>query len=209
MSTKVKICGITNVDDAVFSAECGADALGFIFYEKSARNIDTLTARGIIKRLPPLVTTVGVFVGEDTATVKEVVEDTGIGVVQLHGGESVDYLIELERLLPNTKFIKVFRVGEGRALEGAEEFDVSAFLLDTYAPDAHGGTGKVFDWNIAREAKRLGRIILSGGLNPDNAAEAVRSVNPYAVDVSSGVEAGPGIKDHDKVKNFIDRIKKI
>lgn len=209
MSTKVKICGITNVDDAVFSAECGADALGFIFYEKSARNIDTLTARGIIKRLPPLLTTVGVFVGENISTVKEVVEDTGIDVVQLHGGESVEYLIELERLLPNTKFIKVLRIGEGRGLEGAEEFDVSAFLLDTFAKDLRGGTGKVFDWEIAREAARLGRIILSGGLNPENVIEAVKSVNPYAVDVSSGVEAEPGIKDHDKVENFIDRIKKI
>lgn len=200
---KVKICGITNIDDAIAAINFGADALGFVFYEKSPRCITYRKATEIIKQLPPFVTKVGVFVNEDPEKIEKIVKDTGIDVIQLHGEENPE-MCNLSRLI-----IKAIRVKSLESLEPLINFKdlVSAFLLDTYTSGLYGGTGKIFNWDIAIEAKQFGNIILSGGLTPDNISEAVNYVKPYGVDVSSGVEAYKGKKDHNKLKLFIERAK--
>lgn len=202
MPVRVKICGITNLEDAEAAVAFGADALGFIFYKKSPRYIDPLRAAAIIRALPPFVIKVGVFVDEALEEVSRVREDASIDRVQLHGDETPGYCAEA-----SPGVIKAFRI-HGRAdIEKLALYDVSAFLLDTYVDGVPGGTGETFNWEIAVEASALRRIILSGGLTPENVAGAVRMVRPYAVDVSSGVEAGPGKKDLEKMKKFIDEAK--
>lgn len=201
---KVKICGITNYGDAAAAVDAGADALGFVFVRESPRFIKPPEAAGIIRKLPPFVATVGVFVNEPPNEIERTASAAGLTAVQLHGEEPALACSELK-----LRVVKAFRV---RSLSSLESFDqyrdvVSAFLLDTYSEGAYGGTGKIFDWDIALEAKRYGRIILAGGLNPDNVADAVRHVRPFAVDVSSGVEASRGKKDHALVKLFIERAK--
>lgn len=198
---RVKICGITNVEDALAAVDYGADALGFIFYEKSPRYVAPEKAREIIATLPSLVSTVGVFVNEDPPRMKEIMSYAGISILQLHGDEPPGICAEWPRV------IKCLRVGDFVDLKLLETFHVSAFLLDTYSPRQFGGTGQVFNWDIAVEAKRFGRIILSGGLTPDNIGNAVRRVKPYAVDVSSGVEQEKGKKDLKKMKAFIEKAK--
>jgi phosphoribosylanthranilate isomerase len=198
---KVKICGITSPEDALFAAEAGADALGFVFYEGSPRHVFPETVMEIISALPPFVTTVGVFVNAPPAEIREVLALTGLDVVQLHGDEPP----EEASLFP--RVIKAFRVRDVTVLEEIRRFRASAYLLDTYDPDVPGGTGKSFNWEIAREAARFGPVILAGGLTPGNVAEAVRTARPYAVDVSSGVEAEKGKKDPEKVRLFIERAK--
>jgi phosphoribosylanthranilate isomerase len=201
---RIKICGITNVEDAFAAIECGADALGFVFYSKSPRYVKPETARSIISSLPPLVTTVGVFVDEDMVNLENIVSYTCLDIVQLHGSESPDYL-NLSR-----KTIKALRVKDLADLELLNQYKAAAaFLLDTYSPESIGGTGYVFNWEIAVEAKKLGRIILAGGLTPDNIEEAVKLVQPYAVDVASGVEGSEkGKKDHKKLRSFIEKARK-
>lgn len=201
---KVKICGITNLEDALISIEYGADALGFIFYERSSRYITPENVQEIIKELPPFVTTVGVFVNEAIGTIREIKRTTAIDAVQLHGDETP----ETCEVLGN-KVIKVFRVSRGEVPSPLQlaKYCVSAYLLDTHREGLPGGTGEVFDWDAAIEAKKYGRVILAGGLTPDNVSEAVKKVRPYAVDVASGVEERPGKKDHKKVKEFIERAK--
>jgi phosphoribosylanthranilate isomerase len=199
---KVKICGITNTEDALKAVEYGADALGFVFHKKSPRHIMPEDASVIVRALPPFVTSVGVFVNVEPGEVDEIMERTGLDVAQLHGSE----LPEACRI--QKRVIKAIRVRRVKSLERMEDYEgVSAFLLDTYSPTAPGGTGKTFNWDIAAEAKRYGRIILAGGLTPDNVAEAVRHVRPYGVDVSSGVERAKGLKDHRKLRLFIKRAK--
>lgn len=201
---KVKICGITNLEDALVAVEYGADALGFIFYEKSSRCITPENVQEIIKELPPFVTTVGVFVNEAIGNISEIKRTTAIDAVQLHGDETP----ETCEVLGN-KVIKVFRVGGQQSAVSSQlaKYHVSAYLLDTHREGVLGGTGETFDWDIAIEAKKHGRIILAGGLTPDNVAEAVKKVRPFAVDVASGVEERPGKKDLKKVKEFIERAK--
>lgn len=208
---KVKICGITNLEDALAAAEYGADALGFIFYEKSSRYITPADAIPIIKKLPPFITTVGVFVNEPVDKVKQVKGLTGIDIIQLHGDETPEMCGAI-----GNKVIKAFRIGgkgqgarDKAILEAIAHYPASAYLLDTHREGLPGGTGETFDWNLAVKAKRYGRIILAGGLTPDNVAEAVKKVRPFAVDVSSGVEKRPGKKDLNKVKKFIERAKNI
>jgi phosphoribosylanthranilate isomerase len=199
---RIKICGITNVDDAQASVGFGADAIGFVFYDKSPRAVSPGTAKNIIAALPPFVSAVGVFVDETIERIREIITFTGINIVQLHGSESPDFCAGL-----SGRFIKAIRVKDMDDLQMLQQYhDASAFLLDTYSPESYGGTGRAFNWDIAVEAKKFGRIILAGGLNPDNIEEAVRTVRPYAVDVSSGVE-GPekGKKDHGKLRLFIGR----
>lgn len=201
---RIKICGITNTEDAFAAIACGADALGFVFYSKSPRSVKPETARSIISSLPPLVTTVGVFVDEDKETLEKIVSYTGLDIIQLHGSESPEYF-SLSR-----KTIKAIRVKDLADLKQLNEYRAAtAFLLDTYSPESIGGTGHIFNWEIAVEAKKLGRVILAGGLTPDNIEDAVKLVQPYAVDVASGVEGSiKGKKDHKKLKLFIERARK-
>lgn len=198
---RIKICGITNAGDASAAVEYGADALGFVFYPKSPRSVAPETARSIIQSLPPFITTVGVFVNETVETINHIKAETGIDMVQLHGDESPEFC----RQWPHV--IKAFRVAAMSDLEAFKNYTASAFLLDTYSPAKYGGTGQVFNWEIAVEAKRYGSIILAGGLTADNIAKAVSKVRPYAVDVSSGVEREKGKKDLVKLRLFIERAK--
>ena len=198
---KIKICGITNLDDALAAADAGADALGFVFFKKSPRYVTPEKAAAIISKLPVFITTIGVFADERPEEILKNIEETGIDVLQFHGKEPPESC-----LLPR-RVIKGIRVKSLESLEPLSLYKdiVSAFLLDTYAPDMLGGTGQVFNWDIAIEAKKYGQIILAGGLTPENISEAIRRVNPYAVDVSSGVEIEKGKKDHQKMKSFIER----
>lgn len=200
----VKICGITNPEDALHAVRSKADAVGFIFYERSDRYVTPQGAAEIVKQLPEFVSKVGVFVEADPKYVHEVVSKVNLSAVQLYGNEGADDLIGYERSV-----IKVFRVRPGFDVEVMRNYVVDAFLLDAYVEAKYGGTGKKFDWNVAVKAKEYGKIILSGGLNPENIEEAVRFVQPYGVDVSSGVEKEPGIKDPVKVREFIMRAKSI
>jgi phosphoribosylanthranilate isomerase len=197
---RIKICGITNSGDALLAAELGAHALGFIFYPKSPRYVTPDQARHIIGQLPPLVATVGVFVDEDAATVREIASLAGLDWIQLHGGESPEYCRSLGR-----RVIKSFRVKGKEIYAQLTKYEgvAQAFLLDTYKPGTPGGTGETFDWQVARQANTCRPIILAGGLTPDNVAEAIRVAQPAAVDVASGVEAALGRKDPERLRAFI------
>jgi phosphoribosylanthranilate isomerase len=197
---KIKICGITNMEDALLAAELGADALGFIFVKTSPRHIRPSAARKIIQELPLFVVPVGVVADEEHDEILELIEETGICCVQLHGNESPKQLAKFP-----VPVYKSFRVDKEFNLETLQRYKGSAYLLDTYVEDTLGGTGKTFDWDIAVKAKAYGRIILAGGLTPENIAEALKKVQPYAVDVNSGVESAPGQKD----KNKLERLFKI
>lgn len=198
----VKICGITNLEDAQHAVRCKADAIGFNFYEGSERYITPANASDITARLPDFISKVGVFVLADAKYIQEVSTRVKLSAVQLTGNEGADDLIGYE-----TSVIKVFRIKPDFDVEVMRNYVVDAFLLDTHTEKGFGGTGKTFDWNIAVRAKEFGKIILSGGLNPDNIEDAVRFVQPYGVDVSSGVEIHPGKKDPAKVRDFIARAK--
>ena len=199
---RVKICGITNAADALTAVEAGADALGFVFYEESPRSVTPETAADIIRGLPPFVSTVGLFVNADIGFVNAVSEKCRLDRVQLHGDESPDFCRRVERPV-----VKVIRIRGEESLLVMKDYHVSAFLLDAYSPRAYGGTGLTFNWELARNAKKFGPMILAGGLTAANVREGVVQVQPYAVDVSSGVEASPGRKDPAKVKEFIKRAK--
>lgn len=199
---RVKICGITNIEDAMAAVSAGADALGFIFYPKSPRYITPEDAGEITSKLPPFVVPVGVFVDEPEDMVVEHAIVAGVPVVQLHGDESPDSCTSLTAF--GLRVIKAARVRSMEDIEALRRYDADAYLLDAYLPDCPGGTGVTCDWAIALEAKTvLDPVILAGGLTPDNVSRAISTVRPYAVDVSSGVESGPGRKDHDKIRAFI------
>lgn len=201
--TRVKICGITRVEDALTAVEAGADALGFVFYRESPRHIFPEEASRIIEQLPPFVQTVGLFVNETEAEVNRTAELCRLDIVQLHGDESPEYCTHIRRRL-----IKAFRIRTMTCLEPVSEYKVAGMLLDTFSPSIYGGTGTAFNWEIAAEAVKLhNRIILAGGLTPQNVAKAIHQVRPMGVDVSSGVETGPGKKDHEKVREFIRNAK--
>jgi phosphoribosylanthranilate isomerase len=200
MPTRVKICGITNWNDARLSVDLGASALGFNFYPSSPRAISPADAWSIIRRLPPFIEAVGVFVNWAPQAVDALARALCLGSVQLHGGEEAGDLVELVR---NHCVIKAVSVGSGFRLEGLSRFGLAdALLLDGFAPGMHGGTGRTVDWKLARAARRYGRIILAGGLTPENVAEAIRVAEPFAVDVASGVEKGPGRKDPARLRAF-------
>lgn len=201
MKVKVKICGITNLEDALAAANYGADALGFVFYKGSPRYISPEAAREIIRQLPPLITTVGVFVDETPERIEEILRHVPIDVAQLHGHEPPELCILSRRV------IKAIRVKELSDLEPLKKYRVSAYLLDTYTPESLGGTGQIFNWDIAVAAKEFGKVILAGGLNPENIERAIRWVRPYGVDVSSGVEEEKGKKDLKRMRLFIERAK--
>ena len=198
---KVKICGITSREDAYTSVTAGADALGFVFYDKSPRHVAPDQAAEIIRSLPPFVQTVGLFVNQEAAVVNAIADRCGLDIIQLHGEETPAYCGDVRR-----RVIKAVRVKDITSLDALTLYQVSGYLLDAWSPAAHGGTGKTFNWDIAAEAVKLGhRIILAGGLTPATVAEAVLKVDPYGVDVSSGVESAPGVKDAVKVMQFVEQ----
>jgi phosphoribosylanthranilate isomerase len=202
---KVKICGITNLKDARQALESGASFIGFNFYKRSPRYITPSAARWILQHLPKKIKSVGVFVNESEERMLAVARRTGLDYLQLHGEESPDTIARLKRTLPVIKAIRVrdsFSTGQLIPYKRA-----SAFLLDGFDRRRHGGSGKTFRWDIARRAKRAGRIFLAGGLTPDNIGAAIRSAKPYAVDVCSGVEAKPGKKDPALVKDFMRAVR--
>lgn len=198
---RIKICGITNLQDAIAAVEYGADAIGFVFYNKSPRAVTPGVAKEIISQLPPFLPTVGVFVDEKPSEIENVINYVGLNIIQLHGSETP------EECNLSRKVIKAIRVKDLTDLEPLIKYrGVSAFLLDTYSPYIAGGTGQTFNWDIAIEAKKFGRIILAGGLTPENVEEAIKWVQPYGVDVAGGVEGTEkGIKDHKKLRLFIER----
>jgi phosphoribosylanthranilate isomerase len=199
---KVKICGITNAEDAAAAVDAGADALGFVLYRQSPRYVDPAAVRAIVAALPPFILTVGVFVNEEAGVVRKVMDECGLGLAQLHGDETASYCEALGR--PAVKALRLKDRGTFLALaEFHGRANVRGFLLDVFCDQAYGGTGRTVDWTLAAEAACSAPILLAGGLTPANVAEAIRAVKPYGVDVSSGVEARPGKKDLDKVKAFI------
>jgi len=189
------------MEDALAAVDYGADALGFVFFPGSPRYVSPETAREITSFLQPFVTTVGVFVNEDEQRIKDIMTFSGIDVLQLHGDETPEMCGVWHRV------VRALRVKDLIDLKPLASCRVSAFLLDTYSSEQFGGTGQIFNWDIAIEAKRFGNIILSGGLNPDNVEKAIKWVKPYGVDVSSGVEAEKGKKDLKKMRLFIERAK--
>jgi phosphoribosylanthranilate isomerase len=200
---KVKICGITNYDDAVMAVKLGADALGFIF-ASSPRKISPEKARDIIRKLPPFIKSVGVFINEDPNKINEMIKYCGIDDVQLHGDESPELC---KKYMPRT--IKALRVKDESILKQVPLFmgKVKAFLLDTYSEKKAGGTGKIFDWDIALKIRDYDiPVILAGGLTPSNIEEAIQRVNPYAVDVNSGIEESPGKKSPALMKELFEKI---
>jgi phosphoribosylanthranilate isomerase len=202
--TRVKMCGTRRLEDAVAAVLYGVDALGFIFYGKSPRCISIDAAAGIIQKIPLFVDRVGVFVN---ASIPEVVSTAGVGLssVQLHGSESAEYCRQIRHKLPSHSIIKAFRVGEESRAEDFTPYNdcVDAFLLDTYIQGARGGTGQAFDWSIIERLQLQRSIILAGGLTPENVVGAIAKVHPFAVDINSGVESQPGVKDHARLKELL------
>ena len=203
---RVKVCGITNLADAQAAVEAGSDALGFNFWSGSSRYIDPNEAAKIIAKLPTEVTPVGVFLNEETVRIQELVARTAVRVAQLHGEETP---AAVHRLVGGgLAVLKAIRVGSGFLPEQLAPYtDATAFLLDTEVHGEHGGTGKSFDWKLANRANQYGPIVLAGGLSPENVEEAVRQAQPSGVDVCSGVERHPGVKDHARLREFVERAK--
>jgi phosphoribosylanthranilate isomerase len=201
---RVKICGITNVEDALLACELGADAIGLNFYEKSPRCISPFTASKIIQKLPPFVAAVGIFVNWQAAPVTSLTKALGLAAAQLHGDEPPKLVIEIAK---KVSVIKAFPAGKGSPLpQFAKYRGAAAFLLDAPHSGQYGGTGHTADWSLASTAAKSHRILLAGGLTPENVAEAILAVHPYAVDVTSGVESKPGKKDPAKLRAFFDEI---
>lgn len=202
MRTRVKICGITNIDDALLAVDAGCDALGFVFYAKSPRAVTPEQAADIISKLPAFVTSVALFVNESAEVVKQAIATTAIDLLQFHGDESAEFCSRFSR-----PYIKALRMKPELDLTAQFETYASSqgILLDAYTPGIPGGTGEMFDWSrIPTELAT--KIILAGGLSAENVAEAIAQVSPYAVDVSGGVEASKGIKDSNKMTDFMNEV---
>jgi len=200
--TQIKICGITNIEDASFISECGADAVGFIFHPPSPRYVTPETVKKIIQRLPDGITTIGVFVNYDALEVKETVAFCGLDMVQLHGAESPAFCSQF----PRSQVIKACALQTEDDLARLSEYPVKAILVDAYDPVRHGGTGGKSDWALAAKVKEQHPLILAGGLSLANVGEAIERCSPHAVDINSGVETSPGRKDHQKIKEIIDLV---
>lgn len=197
---RVKVCGITNSEDALKAVYYGAWALGFVFTKKSPRYISPSRARKIIEQLPPFVTPVGVFVDQSERAVRDICKFTRISTVQFHGEEKAVYC----KRFTDFKVIKAFRIGNYFPIDVIEKYKVDAYLFDTYEKGVAGGTGKVFNWDILKEHKIEKPVILSGGLNAENVREALEATKPFAIDVSSGVEKAPGIKNPRLIRGFFE-----
>jgi len=199
MAVKLKVCGVTSLEDARAAIDCGAEYLGFNFYTKSPRYIAPASARAIIEQLPDDIISVGVFVNESRPEdVVEVLRVSGAGMAQLHGDESPDYCagVGAERV------IKALRISEDFDARRVLDYPAAAILLDAFDAKLYGGTGRTANWAIAREAARLTRVFLAGGLSPENIVDAIRAVEPFAVDVNSGVESAPGRKDASRLRRL-------
>lgn len=205
MKTRVKICGVTNVADALAAAGAGADMIGLNFYEKSPRHLTLAQAVEISRVLPPFVLKVGVFVNPQEALVTRAIGECNLSLLQFHGDEPSEFCTQF-----NLMSMKAIRVRDAESMNELAKYQTDAFLLDAHSKNGLGGTGEKFNWDLAIEAQKFGKpIFLAGGLTPENVAEAVRKVRPFAVDVSSGVESAPGKKDHAKVKAFIAAAKSV
>ena len=200
--TFIKICGITNVDDARAAVAAGADALGFNFYNLSPRYIAPPAAREIVEQLPSSILTVGVFVNEDSPDfVKKIASEAGVTAFQLHGDESPAYCRELS----DRYVIKTLTVSGDFDIQTIQDYDVNAIMLDTRDNNLRGGTGRVFDWSVAIEVNKVvPKLFLAGGLSPENIGEAIELVRPYAVDACSALEDRPGIKNHERMRAFVE-----
>lgn len=212
--TWIKICGITNLEDALTAVDAGADALGFVFYDKSPRNITPAHVQAITGRLNPSVEKVGLFVNQDEDKICAVAEQAGLSAVQMHGDNEDPHVADLVAERGKLKVFAAIAMNgpnpAGWAMTWRSDV-ISAFLLDSGGPSMNGGTGKTFDWRASTTAvnviKRLGNVVLAGGLTPENVCEGIRTTHPWGVDVSSGVEAKPGKKDPDKVRAFIKAVR--
>jgi phosphoribosylanthranilate isomerase len=205
--TKVKICGITNLEDALLSAKLGADALGFNFYEKSPRYIQPENAREIIEKLPLEILKVGVFVNESLEKITEIAEIAKLDAIQLHGEETPEFVRELKEK-NNLEIIKAFRVSPEFKPETVLQYEADAILLDAFSVKDYGGTGETFDWEIAKKVQEMfPQMYLAGGISTDNATQAIREIQPFAVDACSRLEEEKGKKDRQKLKDFIFAVK--
>jgi len=206
MPPKIKICGITNQDDAETAVHEGADALGFVFYAQSPRYVEPAVAKQIIRSLPPFVLPVGVFVNQDLDSVRRLFDDCGLALAQLHGDESPDFCESLKRPV-----LRALRLQSRSSFLALAEFKgrmgVRGFVVDAFSDTVYGGTGHTTDWSLAGEVAKAVPILLAGGLTPENVQEAIRQVQPYGVDVSSGVEQSPGRKDSAKMRAFIQSVR--
>lgn len=203
---KLKVCGITSLEDARAAIDCGAEFLGFNFYRKSPRYISPEDARTIIEQLPSGVITVGIFVNEaQPQDVLEILKVSGVQLAQLHGDEDAAYCLEVGA----ERVIKALRVGEDFDVRQVLAYPAWAILLDAFDKNLYGGTGKTANWEVAREAAKLTRLFLAGGLSPENIAEAIQAVEAFAVDVNSGVESAPGIKAVNKLKKLKEEMERI
>jgi phosphoribosylanthranilate isomerase len=207
---RTKFCGITSLDDAKKAVLTGVDALGFVFFKESPRYITPEDTGNIIKNIPPFIAAVGVFVNDDLGFIEECVERCGLNAVQLHGDEDVKYCARFKALkFRAVKLIKAVRVKDRESLSSIEECPADAILLDAYSSSVYGGTGKGFDRTLALLAKEYGRrLIISGGLDPDNVYDVIKEITPYAVDCSSGIESSPGKKNVELMEEFIKEVRR-
>jgi phosphoribosylanthranilate isomerase len=199
----IKICGITSAEDARVASAAGASAIGLMFYEKSARAVTVEQAAEIVAGLDPFTARVGVFVNPPEELVWRAIHAAGLTILQFHGEEPPEFCQRFGLMT-----MKAFRVKDAASLDALPHYPTDAWLLDAYSASAHGGTGERFNWDLALQAKGLGRpIVLAGGLTPENVGTAIRQVRPFGVDVSSGVESAPGRKDAEKVRRFVAEAK--
>ncbi len=201
--TEIKVCGMTNREDALFAASCGVGALGFIFYEKTPRAVTPEKAKEIIAALPGEVVKIGVFVNHVYDEIERIRKFCNLDMIQLHGDESPEFC----RRFPSSMVIRALSPRTEDDLRLIDDYPGTPILMDAYAPGLRGGTGRTADWNLARVVMKTHSLILAGGLNPDNILEALASVSPDAVDINSGVETAPGKKDHKKIRAIIDLIR--
>ena len=208
MAYRTKICGITNVEDALAAVAAGANALGFLLYRRSPRYVDPMKVQQIVAQLPPFVLPVGVFVNEEIKIVRDLMDTCGLALAQLHGEETAAYCRELGRPV-----LKALRLKDRSTFLALAEFQgragVRGFVLDAFSDEAYGGTGQAVDWSLAKEVAQAATVVLAGGLTAENVGQALRAVQPYGVDVSSGVEVAPGKKDHEKVRAFLRAVRSV
>ncbi|MCF8057125.1 MAG: phosphoribosylanthranilate isomerase [Desulfocapsa sp.] len=207
--TRIKMCGITREKDIEAGIAAGLDAMGFIFYEKSPRNVEPDFVRSVVAKMPPFIDCVGVFVDRDRQELEEIIEYCGLSHAQLHGKENPKYCERVERFVSPCQVIKAFRIdGESKSSDFTPyDNTVHGYLLDTYVKGSAGGTGETFDWKIIEKLDLRRPMILAGGLSPENVMEGIQSVAPFGVDVNSGVEVEPGIKDHVKLAAFVRKVR--